>query len=216
MTPPPGGARATPRDPPCQAAVAMLEDPGRTDDRYAVCRDCLNLAVVPSDYDGLYRHQENHPGRPPCRLAQAPGLPGARPVRQGRPRALGESGLRQDGPQRGRPHAERRLARSRRARHDRHRHGRTCARRSRRQPCSVLQEPRLLLRQQRPVHIAVRTPRLRRAIPLCARPDEPCCQVIPRPADEGVRVREQEIAHDGTLIREQTGGRSSRRPAFRC
>jgi len=40
----------------------MLEDPGRTDDRYAVCRDCLNLAVVPSDYDGLYRHQENHPG----------------------------------------------------------------------------------------------------------------------------------------------------------
>jgi hypothetical protein len=33
-----------------------------TEDRYAVYRDYLNLLVVPRDEDGLYRHQENHPG----------------------------------------------------------------------------------------------------------------------------------------------------------
>jgi hypothetical protein len=72
-----------------------------------------------------------------------------------------------------------------------------------REPRRFLYEPRLLRGQQRPVHIAAGPPRLRGAIVVLPRPDEAGREVIPRLAYEGVRVREQEIAHGDTLIRER-------------
>jgi hypothetical protein len=47
--------------------------------------------------------------------------------------------------------------------------------------------------QQRPVLVAVRTARLRCSTTMLPRPDEQVRKVIPGPADEGVRVHEQEM-----------------------
>ena len=70
-----------------------------------------------------------------------------------------------------------------------------------REPRCLLHEPGPLGGQERPVHIAVRMPGLRCRVALVSRPHQPSRQVIPRPADERVRVREQQIAHGGTLTR---------------
>ena len=70
----------------------------------------------------------------------------------------------------------------------------------------VFYEARPLRGQQRPIHVAIRPPRLRGSVTLIARPHESLCQVIPGPASEHVRVREQQIAHGGTLRRTNGGG----------
>src|SRR5215208_3916595 len=75
---------------------------------------------------------------------------------------------------------------------------RRVARLAKREPRGLLQ-PRLLRGQQRSVHIAVRITRLRCSITLLPCPHETGCEVIPRPANEGMRVREQGKAHGGTL-----------------
>jgi hypothetical protein len=81
------------------------------------------------------------------------------------------------------------------------------------QPRGLLHEPRLLRRQQRPVHIAARASRLGGHIALLPCPGEPRRQVVPGLALEGVRVRKEEIAHGGTLLRRADRRAFSRRRA---
>src|SRR5215217_4571038 len=63
---------------------------------------------------------------------------------------------------------------------------------------------------------AVAAPRLRCSITLLPCPHETGGEVIPRPANERVRVREQQIAHDATLFVNTLGGEVLDGQPFRC